>query len=111
VRLVQALRHAAQRGVDVRVMVAGTTDVPAILLASRAIYGLLLRSGVRLFEWEGFNLEVNVIVEDPAFAGAMEAMFFQDLLSCREITLDSWQKRSLWERGASWAAYMMRDWL
>jgi len=139
VRLVQALRHAAQRGVDVRVMVAGTTDVTAVLLASRAIYGLLLKSGVRLFEWEGrvlhaktatidhrwstigssnldrqslrFNLEVNVIVEDPAFAGAMEAMFYQDLGSCREITLDSWHKRSLWERGASWAAYLARDWL
>lgn len=139
VRLVQSLRHAAQRGVDVRVMVAGTTDVPAVLLASRSIYGLLLRSGVRLFEWEGrvlhaktatidhrwstvgssnldrqslrFNLEVNVIVQDPAFAGAMEAMFFQDMSSCREITLATWEKRSLWERGASWAAYLARDWL
>lgn len=139
VRLVQALRHAAQRGVDVRVMVAGTTDVTAVLLASRSIYGMLLRSGVRLFEWEGrvlhaktatidhrwstigssnldrqslrFNLEVNVIVQDPAFAGAMEAMFFQDMTSCREITLDHWQSRPFWERGASWAAYLVRDWL
>ncbi|MFO0590851.1 MAG: cardiolipin synthase ClsB [Polyangiaceae bacterium] len=139
VRLLQSLRHAAKRGVDVRVMVAGTTDVTAVLLASRSIYGLLLKSGVRLFEWEGrvlhaktatvdrrwstvgssnldrqslrFNLEVNVIVRDSAFAGAMEAMFFQDLDSCREITLDTWEKRSLWERGASWAAYLARDWL
>lgn len=139
VRLLQALRAAAKRGVDVRVMVAGTTDVAAVLHASRSIYGILLKAGVRLFEWEGrvlhaktatvdrawstvgssnldrqslrFNLEVNVIVRDSAFAGAMEAMFFQDLGSCREITLDSWEKRSLWERGASWAAYLARDWL
>jgi cardiolipin synthase A/B len=139
VRLLQALRHAAQRGVDVRVMVAGTTDVTTVLLAARSIYGLLLTSGVRLFEWEGrvlhaktatidgswstigssnldkqslrFNLEVNVIVRDPAFAGAMEAMFFQDMLSCREITAEHWGKRSFWERGASWAAYLARDWL
>ena len=139
VRLLQSLRAAAKRGVDVRVMVAGTTDVQAVLLASRSIYGLLLKAGVRLFEWEGrvlhaktatvdrrwstvgssnldrqslrFNLEVNVIVRDSAFAGAMEAMFFQDLDSCREITLDTWEKRSLWERGASWAAYLARDWL
>jgi cardiolipin synthase len=139
VRLLQALRTAAKRGVDVRVMVAGTTDVQAVLLASRSIYGLLLKAGVRLFEWEGrvlhaktatvdrtwstigssnldrqslrFNLEVNVIVRDSAFAGAMEAMFYQDLGSCREITLDHWEKRSLWERGTSWAAYLARDWL
>src|SRR5262249_3101381 len=58
-----------------------------------------------------FNLEVNVIVEDPAFAGAMEGMFFHDLTSCREITLDTWEKRSLWERGASWAPSLARDWL
>lgn len=137
VRLLQALRHAAQRGVDVRVMVAGTTDVPAVLHASRAIYGLLLKSGARLFEWEGrvlhaktatidrawstigssnldrqslrFNLEVNVIVRDSAFAGAMEAMFFQDLLSCREITLESWEKRPLLNRAASWVSYLARD--
>jgi cardiolipin synthase len=139
VRLLSALRQAASRGVDVRVMVAGTTDVPAVLLAARSIYGLLLHAGVRLFEWEGrvlhaktatidgqwstigssnldrqslrYNLEVNVIVRDPAFAGAMEAMFYQDLSSCREITLATWQKRSIWQRGASWAAYMARDWL
>ncbi|MBK8254212.1 MAG: cardiolipin synthase ClsB [Polyangiaceae bacterium] len=139
VRLLQSLRHAAQRGVDVRVMVAGTTDVAAVLHASRAIYGLLLKSGVRLFEWEGrvlhaktatidrhwstigssnldrqslrFNLEVNVIVEDAPFASAMETMFFEDLISCREITLDNWEKRSIFERGASWAAYLARDWL
>ena len=139
VRLLQALRNAAKRGVDVRVMVAGTTDVRAVLLASRSIYGLLLKAGVKLYEWEGrvlhaktatidrkwstigssnldkqslrFNLEVNVIVRDSAFAGAMEAMFYQDLGSCREITLDHWEKRSLWERGASWAAYLARDWL
>lgn len=137
VRLLQALRHAAQRGVDVRVMVAGTTDVPAVLHASRSIYGLLLRAGVRLFEWEGrvlhaktatidrgwstigssnldrqslrFNLEVNVIVRDSAFAGAMEGMFLQDLLSCREITLAGWEKRSIVDRAASWVAYLARD--
>jgi len=139
VRLLNALRQAAKRGVDVRVMVAGTTDVPAVLFAARSIYGLLLSSGVRIFEWEGrvlhaktatidgqwstigssnldrqslrFNLEVNVIVRDAAFAGAMEAMFYQDLTSCREVTVATLEKRSFLERGASWAAYLMRDWL
>lgn len=139
VRLLAALRKAAKRGVDVRVMVAGTTDVAAVLLASRSIYSLLLHSGVRIYEWEGrvlhaktatidgrwstigssnldrqslrFNLEVNVIVRDDAFAGAMEAMFYQDMGSCREVTAETHEKRSLVERGASWAAYLMRDWL
>jgi len=136
---VHALSAAAKRGVDVRIMVAGTTDVRAVLLASRTIYGGLLRSGVRLFEWTGrvlhaktaivdgrwstvgssnldmqslrHNLEVNAIIEDERFAKAVEAMFQKDLPHCVEVTASSWAKRPPWERAASWAAYLFRDWL
>ena len=34
-------------------ILAGSTDVPLVLLASRGVYGKLLRSGVRIFEWQG----------------------------------------------------------
>ncbi len=138
-RMIHALAAAARRGVDVRIMVAGTTDVPAVLLASRSIYGRLLAAGARMFEWEGRvlhaktavidgrwstigssnldaqslrqNLEVNAIVEHEGFAAAMERMFEEDLASCEEIHLDRWQRRAWWERAASWTAYLARDWL
>ncbi len=135
----RALSEAARNGVDVRIMIAGTTDVHAVLLASRSMYGLLLESGARLFEWKGRvlhaktavvdghwstvgssnldmqslrqNLEANAIVQDPRFAQAMEVMFEEDLLHCEEVTAASWGKRPFWERAASWAAYLFRDWL
>jgi cardiolipin synthase len=138
-RMIRALSGAARRGVDVQIMVAGTTDVPAVLLAARTIYGHLFEAGVRMFEWRGRvlhaktavvdgrwttigssnldnqslrkNLEVNAIVEHRGFAAAMERMFKEDLLCCEEIRLDHWQKRPLWERAASWTAYLARDWL
>ncbi|WP_232379537.1 cardiolipin synthase ClsB [Polyangium fumosum] len=137
--LLHALNDAAKRGVDVRLMVAGTTDVPAVLHASRSIYGRLLESGARLYEWTGRvlhaktavvdghwstvgssnldmqslrqNLEANAIIEDERFALAMEAMFLSDLPHCHEVTRTSWGKRPPWERAASWAAYLFRDWL
>lgn len=138
-RFLRALTSAARRGVDVRIMVAGTTDVAAVLLASRSIYSHLLDAGARLYEWNGrvlhaktavidghwttigssnldqqslrLNLEANAIVEDARFAQAMEELFEADLAHCEEITRDHLQKRPPWERAASWAAYLFRDWL
>ncbi len=137
--LLRGLRNAAKRGVDVRVMVAGTTDVTAVKLATRTIYGRLLKAGVRLYEWHGrvlhaktavvdgqwstvgssnldqqslrLNMEANAIVEDPRFARAIETMFHEDLEHCEEITAENWHQRPWWERVVSWVAYLFRDWL
>lgn len=137
--ILRGLCDAAQRGVDVRIMVAGTTDVTAVKMATRTMYGRLLAAGIRLYEWHGrvlhaktavidshwstvgssnldqqslrLNMEANAIVDDARFAAAVEAMFFEDLPHCEEITADSWHKRPVWERAASWAAYLFRDWL
>jgi cardiolipin synthase len=138
-RFLRALGDAAKRGVDVRVMVAGTTDVRAVLWASRSIYEKLLADGARLFEWRGRvlhaktavvdgtwatvgssnldaqslrqNLEANAIVRHPAFAAALERMFEEDLGSCEEIVAERWQRRSAWHRATSWGAYLLRNWL
>jgi cardiolipin synthase len=58
-----------------------------------------------------FNLEVNVMMEHTAFARSMEAMFFEDLDFCEEITLEKQGRRAWWERLASWVAYLFRAWL
>ncbi len=135
----RALLRAAKRGVEVHLIVGGTTDVPAVRLASRGLYGRLLRGGIRLFEWRGrvlhaktgvidgiwstigssnldyrsmfINLEVNAVVEDRAFGGAMEELFADDLPQCHEVTLQEWQCRPLAERFLSWLLYYLRSWL
>jgi cardiolipin synthase A/B len=137
--LLHGLCDAAKRGVDVRVMVAGTTDVTAVKMATRTIYGRLLEAGIRLYEWHGrvlhaktavidnhwstvgssnldqqslrLNMEANAIITDSRFAKAMAAMFHEDLPHCEEITAEGWHKRPIWERATSWAAYLFRDWL
>jgi len=50
---VQALRAAARDGVDVRLLVPNTTDLPLVRSFSRAGYRPLLDAGVRIFEWNG----------------------------------------------------------
>jgi cardiolipin synthase len=117
---VQALRAAAQDGVDVRLLVPGTTDIPIIRTMSRAGYQTLLEAGVRVFEWNGpmlhaktavadgrwarigssnlnlsswiGNYELDVAVEDEDFAQAMERMYLEDLSRSTEVVFGSRRK-------------------
>jgi cardiolipin synthase len=123
----RALEGAVRRGVDVRVIVPGEiTDVPIVREASRMHYDLMLRRGIRIFEFQPtmmhaktmvvdgiwstvgssnfdersfrLNDEVNVNIYSEEIAQQMEAMFFQDLARSEEITLRKWFRRPRWSR-------------
>ena len=123
----RALEAAVRRGVDVRVIVPGEfVDVPIVRQASRMHYDLLLRRGIRIFEYlptmmhaktmvvdgmwstigssnfddRSFRLndEVNVNVYDEEIAQQMETMFFEDLAHSEEITMRKWFRRPRWSR-------------
>ena len=117
---VQALRAAAQDGVDVRLLVPGSTDIPVLRAISRAGYQPLLEAGVRVFEWNGSmihaksavadsrwarvgstnlniaswmgNYELDVAVENDTFGRAMEEMYLDDLEHATEIVLGKKQR-------------------
>jgi len=112
-RLFQALRDAARDGVDVRMLVPGSSDLPLIRNLSRIGYRDLLRSGVRIYEWDGpmlhaktivvdgrwvrvgssnlnpssliGNYELDVLIEDSRLADAMERQFRLDIGRSREV--------------------------
>ena len=112
-RLFQALRDAARDGVDVRMLVPGSSDLPLIRNLSRIGYRDLLRSGVRIYEWDGpmlhaktvvsdgrwvrigssnlnpssliGNYELDVLIEDPSLAESMERQFRLDVGRSREV--------------------------
>ena len=113
---VQALRSAAQSGVDVRLLIPSASDVWGMRAISRAGLRTLLEAGVRIFEWNGAmmhaktavadgrwarvgstnlnllswvgNWELDVIIEDVPFACVMEEAYLQDLSRSTEIVLD-----------------------
>lgn len=113
---VRTLTDAAAGGVDVRLLVPGSSDVPAVQALTRAHYRPLLEAGIRLFEWNGTmlhaktavydgrwarvgstnlnpaswiaNFELDLLIEDPRFARALEAAFLTDLRHSTEIILD-----------------------
>jgi cardiolipin synthase len=112
---VQALRAAARDGVDVRLLVPGASDIPALSPLSRAQYRPLLEAGVRVFEWAGTmmhaktavadrrwsrvgstnlnlaswmsNYELDVAIEDGGFADKMATQYETDLEHTTEIVL------------------------
>lgn len=123
----QGLVKAAQRGVDVRVIVPGKyIDSPNVRLASRFHYGELLDGGVQIYEYlptmmhnkvmvvDGIwtsvgsinfvnrsmkkNGEANVSVYDRGFAALVEKMIEEDLRQCERFTKEKWKKRGLLAR-------------
>ena len=46
------LANAVARGVDVRILVPGRSDVIAVHYASRRLYGWLMRHGIKLYQWQ-----------------------------------------------------------
>jgi cardiolipin synthase A/B len=60
------LAHAARRGVDVRLLLPGVSDVPLVRHAGHGSFGALLRCGVRIFEYEASVLHAKSFVADGA---------------------------------------------
>ena len=112
---VQSLRAAARDGVDVRLLVPGASDIPALSPLSRSQYRPLLEAGVRVFEWNGTmlhaksavadgrwsrvgstnlnlaswmsNYELDVAIEDAGFSAQMAEQYEIDLEQATEIVL------------------------
>lgn len=112
---VQALASAARDGVDVRLLVPGSSDIPAVAGMSRSGYRPLLKAGVRVFEWNGSmlhaktavadnlwarvgssnlniaswlsNREIDVAIEDSGFARQLAEQYERDLEHTTEIVL------------------------
>lgn len=138
-KLLRAIKAAARRGVDVRLLLAGTTDVPPARYAAQNFYARLLKAGVRIFEWNGsvlhaktaladdrwstvgstnldtmslrMNLEVNAIVEDRAFNEALARLFEDDLEHCIEVEWRWFRYRPLFDRLLSFVLGKAQRWL
>jgi len=125
--LVQAIQAACRRGVQVRLLVPGDhSDHFLSRRSSRRRYGPLLEAGAHIFEYQPsmihakilaidglwsvvgstnfdsrsfrLNDEVNLAVADERLYNRLEEDFRRDLAQSREITLDHWKHRSIFER-------------
>jgi cardiolipin synthase len=122
----RALVNAVKRGVRVRLILPGVTDVPLVRAVSVGYYGRLLKHGVEIYEWDTsvlhaktmvvdgvwstigsanldgralfLSYEANAAAIDRLLGSAMQEQFERDLQRCRRVTLKEWQERSLTQR-------------
>jgi cardiolipin synthase len=124
--VIRALVSAARRGVDVRLLLPGQSDVPLARHAGHGFYAELLAHGVHIFEYQPailheksvvaddfvsiigssnldfrsfhFNAECNVMIFDDTTAQQMTAAFEADLQHSVEIRPETWARRSTLHR-------------
>ena len=122
---IKAMKEAVDRGVDVRLMVPKSQDVPIMLWVNHYFYKKFLKAGVRIFERNDpfmhsksyvtddyvscygsanldnrsffLNYENNLYIYNRDIAGQSKEIFFEDLAHSEEITLKD-TRWSLWER-------------
>jgi cardiolipin synthase len=120
------LMAAAQRGVDVRLMLPAVSDASQAVAVAHSHYSDLLESGVRIFEIEDvilhsktvtidgvwsaigssnfdhrsvlFNDEVEAIVLGRKTADGLVTVFKEDQAIANEIKLGEWKERPLTDR-------------
>jgi cardiolipin synthase len=125
-RLIEKLEAAVRRGVRVRLLVPGKSDIPAASYAGRAFFSRLLESGIEIYTYLGemlhakaylfddrwsivgstnldyqslvYNDEGNVGILDSYFGLEMSRIFEEDLKNSVKIDERAWRKRPTLER-------------
>ena len=124
-RLLWQLRRAAQRGVDLRLILQGTPDMPIVKVAASMLYDHLLSAGVKIYEycerplhgkvaltddeWStvgssnldplslSLNLEANIIIKDRDFNQQLgEHLEHLMRTSCKQIQAGDVVESGLW---------------
>ena len=119
-----AVKSAAMRGVDVRIMLPKRVDTPFVGPVNRSFYAECLRAGVRIYERDGafihsktlvaddclaivgasnldsrsfhINSEVDTFIYDAEAALASKKIFLEDIALSNELQLESWLSSRRW---------------
>ncbi len=129
-RMLETLESAIGRGVRVRLLIPGKSDVPAAYYVARAFFSRLLKAGVEIYTYSGkilhaktyifddswsiigstnldfrslrYNDEGSVGILDNGFTRRMSQVFEEDLRNSNKIQLEAWHMRPLSEKVKEW---------
>lgn len=133
----RALIRRARSGVDVRLIIPATNDVPIVRLLSYAFFSKLLKAGVKIYEfaprfshqkilqvddWASIgssnmnhrsflhDLELDVVIRDPINLDFLREKFLNEEGQSKQITLESLRHSSIWSRSVSYVLLAVRYW-
>lgn len=135
--MIEQLLDARRRGVEVDILIPGEEiAVPIVRRASRHHWGRFLEAGIRIHEYRPTNYHVKLVIVDEHwisvgsanfdersfrlndeanlniydrdFARRQIEDFTRDLSQSREVTLEMWENRSIWDKALDGAANLLR---
>ncbi len=136
--LVRALRDAARRGVEVKVILPRDTDIFFMPWVSERYCYRLQATGIRIYQYQAsilhaktmviddiaivgstnlnhrsllHDLEVDVILSSTQAVGTMVKAFEDDLVQSREFAIEEWMQSPLYRRIGGTLALYFRYWL
>jgi cardiolipin synthase len=124
IKIFTALRKAAQRGVDVRILLSESSDVRTADIATGSYFLLALKAGIKIYRYDRsavfhsktgiiddawgsvgsanidnlsllLNFEGNIRSTDSAFIAELKQQFLSDLLNAKLLDKESWAHRPL----------------
>lgn len=124
--ILHAVCTAAQRGVEVIIIVPKKNDSLMVKWASRAFFSELLNGGVKLYQFNDnllhtksvlidnqlslvgtvnldmrslwLNFEITTVIDDAQFAKSLSTLLEQYLSQSDKVDIEKWKKRPIWQR-------------
>ena len=134
-RLRTALKQAVKRGVNVKIVLAGISDVILVARATRFFYAFMLRNKMELYEWRqsilhgkaavidtewstigSFNLnhlstyasiEMNVEIRSKQFSEAFSGHLYEVISRCRKVPEQDPEKTTVFGKLLNWASFRL----
>jgi cardiolipin synthase len=137
-RVLKTLKRKSGEGLDVQLLVPRRSDIVFFPLLSRSFYADLLQAGIRVYEYHErilhsktmviddylivgstnlnyrslfHDLELDLLITDPAAVEQMERRFACDLDASNEITLKALQQHPWLEKLLGLLSRFLRYWL
>lgn len=123
--ILHAVCTAAQRGVEVIIIIPKKNDSLMVKWASRAFFSELLDGGVKLYQFNDnllhtksvlidnqlslvgtvnldmrslwLNFEITTVIDDAEFAKSLSLLLQQYLSQSEEVNVEEWKKRPFWQ--------------
>ena len=120
-----AIKTAAQSGVDVRVMIPGIPDKRYVYYSTESYIGELLEAGIKVYKYNGFlhaktvcaddevctvgttnidirsfqlHFEINAFIYDIPITKRMNEIFENDIKNSREVTAYDYRNRGIMQK-------------
>ncbi|MBN2680698.1 MAG: cardiolipin synthase B [Acidithiobacillaceae bacterium] len=138
--VLRSIYRAVQRGVDVRLLLAGRiTDHPLLRFGIQAYYQKLMRRGVHIYEYQDaflhakyvlvdrswatlgsanfdflslwFNHELNLELRLSRVSLLLHGLFVREFARSRKIDPEPWRRRPYWRRLPEWCLAQLDRWV